>query len=916
MGVEEATFVGRSEELHQLADLLADAQDGQSRVVVLRGEAGVGKTKLIEALVAGSSGCRVVRSIGVESEAEFAFAGLHQLCVPLIDGLNELPMPQQDALNGAFGFGATTRPERFLIGLATLSLLSASAEEQPLLCVVDDAQWLDRESLQTLGFVARRLLTERILMVFAARDHRDEFAGLPEQVVDGLGEEDASVLLSSVVHEPLTPALRERIVAETRGNPLALLELPRGLSAAELAVGFGVSAPGPLAQRIEDTFGRRIKGLPAASQRLLLVAAADQFGQPDNIWRAAESLGIGPEAAEPAAVADLLDIDSRHVQFRHPLVRSATYQGATYNERRLVHQALADATNPRVDPDVRAWHLAEATASPNEEVANELEQSAGRAHERGGSVAAATFFERSAALTPAPEQRALRRLLAAGAYLEAGMIDRARELLEQSAELDDPAARANALRLEGAIRFADGRGRDTPTLLFRAATGFRDLDPRMANETMMEALEAAMWAGHLTTGTTTFDVAEETRSWFEPDDEETTASSLLQGYVRRLTTGYPGPVAHWRRALQAGADDVGGSTRLQLLGMLWNASGDMLDFENHRAVARERVRQAREDGALATLPVALSCLAWSELLAGNFDTADAFDTEGSEIASATGTPEFPGAHGIIRAGILAWRGDESGLDQLAADVRSEAVERGQGMTIKIMDMVVATLELGYERYDDARQHTSAVFDADPLYVCSMTLADLIEAASRCDDRDTAHAALARLADRAEASRIPWALGLWNRGRALLAPTDEVERLYREALEQLARSGVMTALARTQLLYGEWLLGAAREADAQKELRAAYERFAEMGAEAFRARTQRQLGAGFPVRQAPAVTARDELTGRELQIARLAADGATNSEIAAQVFLSDSTVDYHLRKVFKKLSVTSRRQLAPKLASSL
>jgi DNA-binding CsgD family transcriptional regulator len=424
-----------------------------------------------------------------------------------------------------------------------------------------------------------------------------------------------------------------------------------------------------------------------------------------------------------------------------------------------------------------------------------------------------------------------------------------------------------------------------------------------------------MWAGHLTTGTTTFDVAEEVGGWFEGDHERTTASLLLRGYRSRLTADYQTAVAFWRQAIEAGADDVGGSTRLQLLGMLWNASGDMLDFESHLAIARERVRQSREEGALSTLPVALTCLAWSELLGGNVTAADAFDTEGTEIAAATGLPEFPGAHGIIRSGILAWRGDREGVNKLAHEVASEAVERGQGMTITILDFVLATLELGYERYDDARRHALAVFDADPLYVCSMTLADLIEAASRSDDPDSARAALGRLSTIANAAQTPWSLGLLARGQALMAPSEDAEPFYREALEHLARSGVKTALARTRLLYGEWLLNVGRDADARHELRAAHEMFSSMGADAFAARARRHLGAGF-VDHPRVVGPREDLTPQEAQIARLAAEGATNSEIAAQVFLSASTVDYHLRKVFKKLSITSRRQLSTKVTARL
>jgi len=906
-------FVGRSRESSLLHELLDEARGGESRVLVVRGEPGIGKTELVQSVVADVSGWRVVRTVGVESEVELGYAALHQLCGRSADGLERLPVPQRDALGAAFGLKAGTAPERFLVGLAVLSLLSSQAEEGPLLCIVDDAQWLDRESAQVLAFVARRLLADPIVMVFATRQFDDELRGLPELVLEGLTEEDAELLLSSVVRGPLSPQVRAQIIAVTEGNPLALIELPRGLTPADLAVGFGTPDDWALPKRIEATFARRIDGLPPDTQRLLLIAAADQVGQADKVWRAAATLGIGPEAADPAADAELLEIDDT-VRFRHPLVRSSAYRTASPSERRMAHQALADATDPVTDPDRRAWHLAAAAIGPDETIAEELERSAARALERGGMMAAAAFLERSAELTREPGRQALRRLLAAGAFLQAGAMDRARELLGQSADrVVDPAARAQAMRMEGALRFAEGRGGDTPSLLFGAAIALRELDRRSGNETMMEAAEAAMWAAHLTTGTTVDDVARAARSWYDPGDGDTTASLLLRGYVRRMEVGYPAPVEWWRRAVDAGADDAGGSTRLQLLGMLWNATGDMLDFEHHMAVARERVRQARQEGALATLPIALACLAWSELLSGRFDTAEANNTEGTNIASATGAPEFPGAHGIIRLGILAWRGREQETRDLAEAVVAEAVERGQGMTIKIVNFILSVLELGLGRYDEALKLSLPVFEADPWYVCSMNLADLIEAAVRSDDLAVADAALGRLSDRALASETPWALGLLARGRALMAPDEDAETLFLESLEQLGRSGVMTDFARTRLLYGEWLRRQRRRREAREQLRAAYEMFLNLGAGVFARRAESELLATGEHARARTDETRSELTPQELQVALLAADGQSNVEIAAQLYISPHTVSCHLRKVYAKLGVRSRNHLVKALA---
>ncbi len=832
-------LVGRTRESSHLESLFAGGRPGGSRVLVLRGDPGIGKTDLLDYAVSSAPGWRVVRTVGVEPETELAFAALQQLCSSSLDRLERLPAPLRNALSVAFGLTTGTAAERFLVGLATLSLFSILAEEQPLVCVVDDAQWLDRESAKALAFVARRLMSEPIVMLFATRDYHDELAGLPELVIGGLEDEDAAKLLSSVISSPVSPTVRRQIIAETRGNPLALLELPRGLTPAELTVGFGGRVDVPVPRRIEETFGRRICRLPLATQRLLLVAAADHLGDAAKVWRAAEILGIAKEAAGPAHEADLLDIGAA-VRFRHPLVRSAAYRLAPYRERQLVHKALAAATDPSVDPDRHAWHLAAATAWPDEAVAGELERSAGRAQERGGWAAAAALLERSAELTPEAGARAVRRLLACGAFLQAGVIDRARELFEMAkGHLVDPAARAQAMRIEGALRFVEGRGGDTPTLLFGASIAMRKMDHRLANEVMMEAVEAAMWAGHLTNGTTLVNVAEAVRTWPGPG-QETTAALLLRGYAERVTTGYPAPVHWWRGAVKAGAGDVSGNARLQLLAMLSIATGDMLDFESHIAIGRERVRQAREDGALAALPVALASLAWCELLAGRTEAAEALNAESTGIARATGAPELPGAHGILSLALLAWRGQASEVRDLAAEVANEAARQGQGMALKIVDFMLTFLALGHGRYEEARRHALAVYKADPFCVGSMSLADLVEAASRSDDPGSAKLALERLSERADASRAPWALGLLARSRALVAADTEAEAHYLEALEQLGRSGVVTDLARAYLLYGEWLRRQRRRIEAREQLRKAYDIFFETGAAGFALRAEAEL----------------------------------------------------------------------------
>jgi DNA-binding CsgD family transcriptional regulator len=910
-------LVGRRSECDVLDHLLAEARSGRSQVLVLGGEPGVGKTALLEYLVGSADGFRVARAVGVQSEVELAFAALQQLCAPMLDGLDGLPEPQRDALGAALGLSAGNAPERFLVGLAALSLLSAAAERQPLLCVVDDAQWLDRPSAQALAFVARRLMADPVALVFASREPSEDLAGLPELGVGGLADKDARELLAAAVKAPLDERVRDRIVAEAGGNPLALLELPRGLSPGELAVGFGPTRSIPLSGRIEESYRRRVEDLPADTQQLLHVAAADQLGDPITVWMAADRLGVPRDAAAPAAEAGLLDTVPAF-RFHHPLVRSAVYDAASVAQRRAAHRALAEVIDPETDPDRRAWHLAAATTGPDEEIAGELERSAGRAQVRGGMAAAAAFLERSAELTPDRERQATRLLMAARAHLIAGAHERAEDLLSSaSRHLPDPGARAQAMRMEGAIRFADGRGGDTPSLLFDAAMALRDLDVPLARETLFEAFEAAMWAGHLTTGTTMFDVARAARNLPPPEGHTATVSLLLSGYTERLTASYADGVDSWRRAAEAVADDARGEPRLQWWhGMAWNATGELFDFPSHLAIARLRARLAREEGALVTLPVALSCLAWSEMLSGRVDVGESLVTEAIDIAESAGIPSMPGAQDLMRLGMLVWRGHDTEAGPFADAVIAEAGMRSQGLAAVLARYCLMILELGHARYGAARSHALAVYEDDPLYIGSIALADIVEATLRSDDRATAAAAAERLSERALASGMPWGLGLMARARALLATDAEAESLYLEAIAQLERSGVVTDLARAHLLYGEWLRRRRRRKDAREALRTAHTMLQATGGSAFANRASIELLATGERARERTDASRDELTPQERQVAELAADGDSNAEIAAQLFISPHTVAYHLRKVFAKLDITSRNQLGGVLGDEL
>ena len=605
---------GRRSERETLDRLLDGVRAGQSRVLVLRGETGVGKSALLDHLRARASGCRIARAMGVESEMELAFAGLHQLCAPMLEGVERLPGPQRDALRTAFGLSAGETPDRFLVGLAVLGLLSDAAEERPLVCVVDDAQWLDRTSIQTLSFVARRLLAESVAMVFAVRDSADgpDLAGLPEMALGGLGGDDARALLDSAMRGPLDERVRDRIVAETRGNPLALLELPRGLTHAELAGGFGIPGARPLAGRIEESFLKRVRTLPAETQRLLLTAAAEPVGDASLLWRAAGRLGLGTHAAEPAEAAGLIEIGSR-VRFRHPLVRSAAYRAASPQERRQVHGALAEATDPGADPDRRAWHRAQATLGPDEDVAEELERSAGRAQGRGGVAAAAAFLERATELTPDPGRRASRALAAAQAKFDAAAPDSAFDLLTTAEMVPlDALQRARLERLRARIAFARRRGSDAPPLLLDAATRLEALDAGLARETHLEALGATIFVGRLNRDTGVREAARAARAAPPGSQPPGPLDLLLDGLATRYTETYEAGAPLLGQALRAFRLEVG--RREAGVRWLWLACPvapepialELWDDETWHELATRAVAVARDSGALTVLPIALS----------------------------------------------------------------------------------------------------------------------------------------------------------------------------------------------------------------------------------------------------------------------------------------------------------------------
>jgi DNA-binding CsgD family transcriptional regulator len=898
-------LLDRRNERAVLDALLEAVRAGHSGALVMRGDAGIGKTALLEYMLESTSGMRMVRAVGVESEMELAFAALHQLCAPMLDYLERLPAPQRSALAVTFGLSSDVVPDPFFVGVAVLSLLSEATEERPLVCLIDDAQWLDRASAQVLGFVARRLLAESVAMLFAAREPRDELRGLPQLVVEGLREDDARELLRSVIPGRLDEDVREQIVVETRGNPLALLELPRGRSAAQLAGGFGLlGAPG-LSDRIEDSFVHRLNALPEDSQRLVLVAAADPVGDPALLWRVAERLGIKRHALAPAEDAGLVEVGGR-VRFRHPLVRSAVYRAASPGGRREAHRALAEVTDAEADPDRRAWHLAAAGASPDESVAGELERAASRAQARGGLTAAAAFLDRAVALTPDQSRRTERALAAAQTKYEAGLLDDAVTLLTSAdAGAADDLQRARMHLLSAQIAFASRRGSDAPPLLLSAARELEAVDVQLARATYLEALSAGLFAGRLARDGGLVEVSEAALAGPPPPDPPRPPDLLLQGLAVRFTRGYAAAAPVLKEALSAFRHET--LLRPHEARWLWLAgfvASDLWDDETWTLLSSRQLELVRDAGALSAMPFVLSVRSAIHLSCGELEEAASLMAEMRSVIEATGIDPPPSSE--LR--LAALRGREAELSKLIETSVTDAVARGEGLGVAVAELARATLYNGLGRYEAAMAAVSQA--GEPSYQMGLTraVAELIEAAVRCGNNQSAADALEWLAEMADASGTDWALGVEARSRALLSGGDVAESLYREAIERLRQTRVRVELARAHLLYGEWLRREGRRLDARDQLRTARERFLSMGIEAFSQRAERELLAtGERVRKR-SVETREQLTPQEAHVARLARDGLSNPEIGARLFISPRTVEYHLHKVFNKLGISSRNQL--------
>jgi DNA-binding CsgD family transcriptional regulator len=895
-------FLGRTRERERLDAMLAQARDGQSAVLVLRGEPGIGKTALLRYAARQASGLRTTEIEGVQAEMELPFAAIHRLCAPMFDGLEVLAEPQQNALRVALGVSSGDAPDRFLVAVAVLNLLAATAEERPLLCLVDDAQWLDAASVQALGFVARRLVAEPVAMIFSLREPTRTRAldGLPQLSLEGLDELDARALLSRAVPGRLDDRVRDRIIAETRGNPLALVELSQKMSPSERAGGFVPPAAIDVPSRLEERYLRQVAGLPGATQRLILLAAAEPLGDAALLWRAAERLSTDPGALAPATEAGLLEIDDR-VRFHHPLVRSAVYRAASLDERRRVHAALAEVSDPELAAARRAWHRALAAAEPDEAVAADLERCAGSAQSRGGLAAAAALLERATNLTTEPTLRARRALAAAEASFQAGAFDAALALLATAeAEALDGFQSAQADLLRGQVAFASGRVSDAPPLLLKAARRLEPFDPQLARETYLIAFGAASVASqHVVLEK----ISHAVQALPPRPGARRPLDLLLDGLALLIDGGYAAATPTLQEAATTLAElpveDV-----LRWGWMATAASNAVWDNDGALTIAARQVQLVRDASALAELPLHLSALGLASAWTGDFPGAASNVAEAESVAASIGSRAAP----WVSPRLLALRGREAEASAAIASTLEQASAGAQGMAT-YAHWAAAVLYNGLARHEEAASAAQeAISKTADRWASVWALPELVEAAARAGDAELARDALERLAETTQPCANDFALGIEARSRALLSDGAAAQDLYREAINRLSRTRLRPELARAHLVFGEWLRREGRLREARARLRAAEEMFAEIGMEAFVERAKGELVAAGGKLSTHAVEAREELTPQEEQIARLARDGLTNAEIGAQLFLSPRTIEWHLGKVFGKLGIDSRSGL--------
>jgi DNA-binding CsgD family transcriptional regulator len=896
MFTSEWPLLGRQSEREAIDDLLAAARDGLSGVLMLTGEPGIGKTRLLEYAAAAAADLRVIWLTGVESETQLGFGALHRLLRPFLDRVPRLPGPQRGALRAAFGLSGTEPPDRYLVGLATLTLLSGVAAEHPVLCLVDDVHWLDRESAEALAFTARRLHADALAFIFGGRveaGSQAAFAALAVRRLGGLEPLDGRALLALGVQGSLDPAVADRLVAGTGGNPLALIELTVQLSPEQLAGVASLPARLPVSRMLDAHFRAAISALPADAKTLLLLIAAAPAEDAALIWRAAGILGLTASAASAAVERGMLAREPR-LAFRHPLLRSAVYADADPGQRRQVHAALAVACGSAGDAERSAWHRAEAAAGADDEVAAALEAAAELARTRGGYSEQALFLSRAAELTTAPGRRAGRLLAAADAHLISGDPAAAEVMLDMAAHLNDPVSRARALRTRAMIEMFHTRVASVPAMLLEAVVELGAQDPRMAWDLLFGAMNAALMAREHVSGTTLADVAKATvAAWHNPDAPDWTADLLMEGLARRVAEGHAQAVPILRRALarlRACAELK--ETGIPISALVSFATDELWDIEALRELADRLATADREQGALYALGQTLLVAAQGEIVAGRLAEADAYYAQADDFFAATG---FPAGGPVHRVLLLAWTGREDELRTAMDGITYLADSRGQGHLLNLGLHALTVFNLSLGRYQPALDHALKVYHDDPP-----------------GHHEAAAAALTRMTERARAAGTPWGLGLLARCEALMSVGEQAEARYRESVELLSQVPAALDLARTRLLFGEWLRRRRRRGVARTHLRAAYQMFDSCGAAPFAERARAELLATGEHARKRTLPVPSDLTPQERQVAILAARGSTNAEIASRLFITVSTVEFHLSKVFRKLGISSRRQIASQL----
>lgn len=901
-------MVGREVETATLRSLVAEASDGVGRSVVVVGEAGIGKSRLLQDVVDAAPGTRTIRVSGSEPERKMSYAGLHRILRPLAEEVASLPLPQRSALEVTFGEAAGPAPSKFLVGLATLTVLGAAAQAQPVLCVVDDAHWLDRESIDALAFVARRLEREHVALVLASRDDAATLAaldGLDRIELIGLSTSAATTMLAARVPGRMQAAVVESIVEHSNGNPLAVLALARSLSPQQRAGTAELPDPLPLASGIQEYFLRAVAALPPRTQEFVLVAACASADDPQTVWRAARALGLTTKDADPAAVADICAVRDE-VRFSHPLVRSAIYGSAEPADRRAAHAALAEATSV-AEPDRRAWHLAQAAGAPDDAVAAELELSAERARARGGYAAQASFLRRAAELTTDPVRALQRTLEAADAYVQSGELETASVLVQRISPSSTGPQRARALQISAVIDVARAQPANATVALMRAVAEAAPGDTDFVRECLFDALLSAIMAGRYLSGTTLRGVAASTLSTAARRPQAEALDHLLDAFATRIGSGYGAAVRPMREALDALTADAGnlGRNTVSAVLLAMMACDDLWDEEARSELFGRLELPLRQEGALIALSVTLSARGAGLVREGRFADATVLYAESQDVTAAYGVrSEVPW---IL---LYAWQGRTDEARELADQMRGQQV---LGLWTSFAAHCLGILALGRQEYAAARDLLLEIYDDDTPGISTTSLPDLVEAAVRSGDDTAAHRALDRLTERALAASTPWALGLLARSRALLA--EDAEPQFKEALELLLSTNVATDVARAHLLYGEWLRRSGRRVDARVQLRRAHDLFSTMGADAFAERARSALLATGE-RASASVRSRGDatLTPQEARIAALAARGLTNSEIASSLFVTASTVEFHMTKILRKTGATSRRELRGLLGS--